>query len=128
MNIQKNEPHDIDIGNKMPLKDLRSFVSIHWWQQQDITRGAHNYNTRFNFSQKFGVDYRSYPTLISTITPCMGPYSCKGVCSNSTCISPKHTCSPIWQNHGNHLPFPCISLSWFPPLLLMIFILKWKLL
>jgi hypothetical protein len=62
MNIQKHEPHGIDISDKRSLRDLRSFVSIHGWQLKDVTKGAHNYNIRFNFSQMFGVDFKSYPT------------------------------------------------------------------
>ncbi len=63
----------------------------------------------------FEITFKSYPILISTITPRMGPCLCKGVCSSSTCTSPKHTYSPIWKDHGSLSPSPCTFWSGSPP-------------
>jgi hypothetical protein len=80
---------------KKPPKDLHLLASIHGWQLGDITRGAHNQNIHVRFLQLFRVDFKSYPTSISMITPCMSLCSCRGICLSNTCISFKRTCSPM---------------------------------
>jgi hypothetical protein len=63
----------------------------------------------------FGVDFRSYPTSISTIMSHIGLCSCKGIHLSNTCTNSRHTYSSIWHNHKSFSPFPSIRWGWFPP-------------
>ncbi len=96
-------------------RDSRLLTSIHGWQLGGITGRTHDLNTHYNFSKKFGIDFRTYPTSIGLIMSCMGPCSCRGVHSSNTRINSEHTCNPIWCNHGSSLPFPPSYWSWSPP-------------
>jgi hypothetical protein len=82
------------VWKKLP-KYLHSRASIHGWQLGNITKKTHNQNIHFNFLQMFGVNSKSYPTSISTITPSTGPCLCRGIHLNNMCTSSKHTCSPM---------------------------------
>jgi hypothetical protein len=115
MNIKKNEPHDIDIADKRPLEDSCSFVLIHGWQQKNITRGTHNYNTHFNFSQKFGIDCKSYPTSISTIMPLMGLCSCKEYVRVVHALAPNTHATPFDETMGVLHLFHAFFKVDFPP-------------
>ncbi len=62
----------------------------------------------------FKVNSRSYPTSINTITPHMGPCSCKGICSNNTCIGSEHICNPTWWDNRSLSLSPPTYWSWYP--------------
>ncbi len=65
--------------------------------------------------QTFGVNLRSYPTSINMIMLCMGPCSCRGVCSSNMCTSSKHTYSPSNETMKIlHLLDPLAKVN-FPP-------------
>jgi hypothetical protein len=43
----------------------------------------------------FGIDSKSNPTSINTITPCMGLCSCKGIHSSNTCTNASTLVTPF---------------------------------
>ncbi len=89
--------------------DSHLFTLIHGWWLWGSIGGAHNESICLSFLQMFGIDSKSYLTSISTIMPCMGPCSCRGVYSNNTHISSKHTCSHVWWNHENPSLFSSLA-------------------
>jgi len=95
--------------------DSHSFMLIHGWWLWGIVGGAHDESICFSFLQMLGINSISYLISISTIMSCMDPCSCRGVHSNNTHISSKHTYSHIWWDHRNPSLFSLTCWGWFSP-------------
>jgi len=127
MNIQKHEPHGIDINDKRSLRDLRSFVSIHGWRLKDVTKGAHNYNIRFNFHKCLELILNPTPPKSAQLHRTWALVHVKEYVWTIHALIPNTLTTPFDETMGVFRLLHALS-KLISPLLLMIFILKQRLL
>jgi hypothetical protein len=102
-------------GGKGHQETCCLFTLVHGKGLGDIIKGTHNYNINVGVPKIFKNGTKSYSTSINMIELCTGTCSCRGICSNSACIGPQHSCSPISWEHCGPSPSSSISWSWLPP-------------